>query len=57
MLDEAEQPTVNDSQNPTTALVSRKAGKKVKPGRRVMVQVKNADGTMSQGFQYVRPAN
>jgi hypothetical protein len=48
---------VNDSQSPTTVLLSKKAGKKVKPGRSVMVQVKNADGAMSQGFQYVRPAN
>ncbi len=57
MLNGAEWPTINDSQNPTTALMSKKAGKKVKPGRSVMIQVKNADGTMSESFQYARPAN
>ncbi|HST20204.1 MAG TPA: SBBP repeat-containing protein [Blastocatellia bacterium] len=57
MLNGADWPTINDSQNPTTALMSKKAGKKVKPGRSVTIQVKNTDGTMSESFQYVRPAN
>ena len=37
--------------------MSKKAGKKVKPGKSVMIQVKNADGTMSPAFAYARPAN
>lgn len=57
MLDHVERPTVNDSQTPSTALMSKKTGKQVKPGRSVMIQVKNADGTLSQEYPYVRPAN
>ena len=57
LLDSAEWETSNDAQSPTTALMSKKAGKKVKPGKSAVIQVKNADGTMSTEFVYARPAN
>ena len=44
------QETRNDDQNPRTTLIGKKAGKKknLKPGDRI--QVRNPDGTTSQGF-------
>jgi hypothetical protein len=44
------QRTSNDSENPQTRLISKKAGKKknLKPGDRI--QARNPDGTTSQGF-------
>jgi hypothetical protein len=57
MLEDQEVATINDAQNPTTLLSSKKGGKKIKPGSTVTLHVRNADGSMSQGFQYQRPAN
>lgn len=37
-------------------LFSRKAAKKIPPGQAVMVQVRNANGFLSDSFRYVRPA-
>jgi photosystem II stability/assembly factor-like uncharacterized protein len=37
-------------------LFSRKAAKKIAPGQAVMVQVRNANGLVSESFRYVRPA-
>jgi len=42
------QRTANDSQNPTTSLVAKKAGKKVQLGD--VVQVQNSTGVLSQWF-------
>jgi hypothetical protein len=44
----AEQKTKNDPQNLQTALIGKKAGKKVKPGDKL--QVRNPNGTLSQEF-------
>jgi hypothetical protein len=48
LLNGQAQRTANDSQNPTTSLVARKAGKKVQPGD--VVQVQNSTGVLSQWF-------
>jgi hypothetical protein len=48
--------TVNDPQSPTTALVARKAGKLIRPGQTVTLQVKNSDGSLSNQFPFMRPA-
>jgi hypothetical protein len=44
----AEQKTKNDPQNLQTALIGKKAGKKIRPGDRV--QVRNPDGALSEEF-------
>jgi hypothetical protein len=43
-----EQNTRNDPQNPQTALIGKKAGKKLKPGD--TLQVRNSNGTLSPEF-------
>ena len=43
-----EQKTKNDPQNPQTAVIGRKAGKKLRPGDRL--QVRNPNGSLSQEF-------
>jgi photosystem II stability/assembly factor-like uncharacterized protein len=48
LLNGVEQNTKNDPQNPKTALIGKKAGKKVKPGDKL--QVRNPNGTLSQEF-------
>ncbi|MEK6284841.1 MAG: kelch repeat-containing protein [Acidobacteriota bacterium] len=45
-----EQTTKNDPQNPQTALIGKKAGKKLKPGEKL--QVLNPNGTLSQEFTF-----
>lgn len=45
-----EQKTTNDSQTPQTALIGRKAGKKIRPGDKL--QVRNSNGTVSQQFTF-----
>jgi hypothetical protein len=50
------QKTANDPQQPTLALTARKAGKRITPGQTVILQVRNADGRLSQEFSYTRPA-
>jgi hypothetical protein len=48
LLNGEEEKTRNDDQNPSTMLIAKKAGKKIKPGDRV--QVRNPDGTLSDEF-------
>ena len=50
-----EQKTVNDDQNPTGRLIAKKAGKKIKRGESVMLQVRNSDGALSNEFSFSRP--
>ena len=45
-----EQKTKNDPQNPQTALIGKKAGKKIKPGERL--RVRNPNGTLSREFTF-----
>jgi hypothetical protein len=53
----ADLPTTNDSQDPSSMLVSKKGGKRITPGQQVTIQVRNSDGTMSNPYSYTRPAN
>ena len=48
LINGEEQETKSDDQNPQTMLIGKKAGIKIRPGDRV--QVRNADGTLSQEF-------
>ena len=48
LLNGEEEKTRNDDQNPSTVLIGKKAGKKIKAGDRV--QVRNPDGTLSEEF-------
>jgi hypothetical protein len=50
-----QQKTANDDQNPTTTLIGKKAGKKIKRGQTAMLQVRNSDGTLSNEFSFTRP--
>ena len=54
LIDGEEQKTVNDEQKPATALIGTKAGKKIKRGQTVTLQVRNADGTLSNEFGFTR---
>ena len=47
--------TSNDERTPATLLIARKAGKKIAPGQTVTVQVRNADGALSNALTYSRP--
>lgn len=47
--------TSNDTQNPTTLLIAKKAGKKIRRGQTVTLQVRNNNGVLSQGFRFTRP--
>jgi hypothetical protein len=48
LLNGEDEKTRNDDQNPSTMLIGKKAGKKIKSGDRV--QVRNPDGTLSAEF-------
>ena len=48
--------TFNSPDAPATTLTVKKAAVWIPPGRAVQVQVRNPDGTMSDGFSYTRPA-
>ena len=50
LLKGQEQRTRNDAQNPSTTLISKKAGRKIQPGDKVQVQDPN--GTLSQEFNF-----
>lgn len=54
ILNEVEQQTVNDAETPVTMLISKKAGKKIKPAQEVTIQVRNPDGTLSEAYRFVR---
>ena len=51
LLNDVDQVTLNDHQNPMTTLIGKKAGKKIKPGDRL--QVRNPNGTHSQEFTFI----
>jgi hypothetical protein len=48
LLNGEKQKTANDSADPSTSLVAKKSGKKIKAGDKL--QVRNADGRLSQEF-------
>jgi hypothetical protein len=55
LLNGSPQATGHDRQNPTTALIARRAGKKISSGETVSLQVQNADGTLSNEIGFTRP--
>jgi hypothetical protein len=54
LLNSESQKTSNDELNPSTALIAKKAGKKIAPGETVMLQVRNSDGTLTDQFSFTR---
>jgi len=50
LINGEKQKSANDEQNPTTVLIGKKSGKKIRPGDKI--QVRNADGTLSPEFIY-----
>jgi uncharacterized delta-60 repeat protein len=54
-LDGEKQKTKNDSDNPETVLIGKKAGKKIAPGQTVTLQVKCPDGRESREYSFTRP--
>jgi hypothetical protein len=55
LVDGVEQKTKNVDQNPAFALIAKKGGKAAKREQTVTLQVRNANGTLSQGFSFTRP--
>lgn len=54
-LNDEKQKTKNDSDNLTTKLIAKKAGKKIEPGQTVMIKVKNSSGLESVVEMFTRP--
>jgi hypothetical protein len=54
ILNEVEQQTSNDAETPVTMLISKKAGKKIKPAQEATIQIRNSDGTLSEVYRFVR---
>jgi hypothetical protein len=54
LLNEGAQKTLHDDQNPNT-LIGKKVGRKIDSGQTVNLQVRNPNGTLSQGFSFTRP--
>ncbi|MBI3650967.1 MAG: SBBP repeat-containing protein [Acidobacteria bacterium] len=48
-------PTLNDRNFPQVILLSKKALKKINPGQRVVLQVRNVNGLVSEPFAFTRP--
>jgi N-acetylneuraminic acid mutarotase len=55
ILNDENQKTANDDQNPTTLLIGKKAGKRIGLGDTVRLKVRNSDGSESAEFSYTRP--
>jgi hypothetical protein len=56
LIDGVEQKTRNDDERPSTTLIAKKAAKNIPAGQTVAIRVRNADGTLSNEFSFVRPA-
>lgn len=55
LVDGAELRTRNDESRPATILIGKKAAKSIAPGQKVSIQVRNADGMLSEPFDFARP--
>jgi hypothetical protein len=55
LVDGQEQKTLNDEEKPDARLIGKKAGRKIAPGQRVNLQVRNSDSTLSAEFSFTRP--
>jgi hypothetical protein len=53
LLNRQEEKTRNDDQSPTNVLIAKKAGKRMRPGDKLLVQ--NSDGVLSQEFSFPSP--
>ncbi|MEW6126046.1 MAG: glycoside hydrolase family 16 protein [Acidobacteriota bacterium] len=53
-MNDEQQKTLYDEQN-ANLLIGKKLAKKISPGQTVILQVRNADGTLSEAFNYTRP--
>jgi hypothetical protein len=49
------QKTSNEPGSPTVALIGKKSGKRIGRGQRVIIQVRNSDGALSEAFNFIRP--
>ena len=49
-----EQQTQNDESNPMSVLIANKAGRNIAPGQSVIIQVRDADGSLSEPFSFTR---
>jgi photosystem II stability/assembly factor-like uncharacterized protein len=56
LLDGEELSARNDGANPSMMLIGKKLGRKIAPGQRVLIQVRNSDGNLSNQFSFLRPA-
>lgn len=54
-VNDKDQKTANDKDNPNTELIAKKAGKKIDPGETVTVVVKNPGGNKSNEVLFTRP--
>ena len=54
LVNGTDQRTRNDEALPTKTLIARKAGKNIAPGEKVAIQVRNADGLVSEPFSLTR---
>jgi hypothetical protein len=54
LVDGQPQKTAHDDQSPATSLESKKAGKTIRPGQTVTLQVRNSDGALSNEFRFTR---
>jgi hypothetical protein len=54
MVNGVEQRTRNDEALPTKTLIARKSAKNIAPGQKVAIQVRNADGMVSDAFSLAR---
>jgi uncharacterized delta-60 repeat protein len=52
---EKQKKTGNDDLNPSSLLITKKAGKKIDRGETVTLQVRNPDGRLSNEYSYTRP--
>jgi photosystem II stability/assembly factor-like uncharacterized protein len=57
LLNGEEQPTANDKQSPTDTLFGKTAGKRIRNDPDTKIQVRNANGKLSQEVTYVPLAN
>ncbi len=55
LVNGVEQGTANDSQSPTTLLIASVAGKQIRPGQGVVIQVQSSAGIFSEGLAFRRP--
>jgi acetyl esterase/lipase len=55
LLNGEKQKTSNDEQNPQTALIGKKSGRKIGRGQTVTLEIRNTDGRVSEPFIFTRP--